>query len=41
VGPRTRANTAVRGVYHEPLIYASLIWEEVDWDRFDLIGVDH
>jgi len=36
-----RASTAVRGVYHGPLTYASLIWEEVDWDRFDLIGVDH
>jgi hypothetical protein len=36
-----RASTALRGVYHGPLTYASLIWEEVDWDRFDLIGVDH
>ena len=36
-----RASTAVRGVYHGPLTYASLVWEEVDWDRFDLIGVDH
>jgi len=36
-----RASTAVRGVYHGPLTYASLIWEDVDWDRFDLIGVDH
>jgi hypothetical protein len=36
-----RASSAVRGVYHGPLTYASLIWEEVDWDRFDLIGVDH
>jgi hypothetical protein len=36
-----RASTAVRGVYHGPLTYASLIWEHVDWDRFDLIGVDH
>jgi len=36
-----RASTAIRGVYHGPLTYASLIWEDVDWDRFDLIGVDH
>lgn len=36
-----RASAAVRGVYHGPLTYASLIWEDVDWDRFDLIGVDH
>jgi hypothetical protein len=35
------ASTAVRGVYHGPLTYASLVWEEVNWDRFDLIGVDH
>lgn len=35
------ASTAVRGVYHGPLTYASLVWEDVDWDRFDLIGVDH
>ena len=36
-----RASTAVRDVYHGPLTYASLIWEDVDWDRFDLVGVDH
>lgn len=36
-----RASAAVRDVYHGPLTYASLIWEDVDWDRFDLIGVDH
>lgn len=36
-----RASTAVRGVYHGPLTYASLVWEDVDWDPFDLIGVDH
>ncbi|MGN6794255.1 MAG: hypothetical protein ACTHJW_17865 [Streptosporangiaceae bacterium] len=36
-----RASTAVRDVYHGPLTYASLVWEEVNWDRFDLIGVDH
>lgn len=37
----SRASTAVRSAYHGPLTYASLIWEDVDWDRFDLIGVDH
>ncbi len=36
-----RASTAVRGVYHGPLTYAWLVWEDVNWDRFDLIGVDH
>jgi hypothetical protein len=36
-----RASTAVRNVYRGPLTYASLIWEDVDWDRFDLVGVDH
>jgi hypothetical protein len=36
-----RASAAVRGVFHGPLTYASLIWEDVDWDRFDPIGVDH
>ena len=36
-----RASTAVRGVYHGPLTYASLVWEEVNWDCFDLIGLDH
>ena len=36
-----RASAAVRAVYHGPLTYASLVWEDVDWDRFDLIGVDH
>jgi hypothetical protein len=36
-----RACAAVRGVYHGPLTYASLVWEDVDWDRFGIIGVDH
>jgi hypothetical protein len=35
------ASAAVRAVYHGPLTYASLIWEQVDWDLFDIIGVDH
>jgi hypothetical protein len=36
-----RASTAVRDVYHGLLTYASLVWEDVNWDRFDLVGVDH
>lgn len=36
-----RASAAVRKVYHGPLTYASLMMEDVDWDCFDLIGVDH
>ena len=36
-----RAVEAVRRVYHGPLSYASLIWEAVDWSRFDIVGVDH
>jgi hypothetical protein len=37
----SRASAAVRAVYRGPLTYASLVWEDVDWDRFDIIGVDH
>jgi hypothetical protein len=36
-----RASAAVRAMYHGPLTYAALVWEEVNWDRFDIIGVDH
>jgi len=36
-----RASAAVRAVYQGPLTYASLVWEDVDWGPFDLIGVDH
>jgi hypothetical protein len=36
-----RASAAVRAVYPGPLTYAALVWEDVDWDRFDIIGVDH
>ena len=36
-----RACAAVRAVYRGPLTYASLVWEGVDWDLFDIIGVDH
>ena len=37
----TRAVQAVREVYGGPVSYASLPFEHVDWDMFDLIGVDH
>ena len=36
-----RANEAVRRVFHGPLTYASLVWEEVDWSLFDFVGIDH
>lgn len=32
---------AVRRVYDGPISYASLVWEAVDWSRFDIVGVDH
>jgi hypothetical protein len=32
---------AVRGEYAGPLTYGSGIWEFVDWDQFDLVGVNH
>jgi hypothetical protein len=35
------ANAAVRQVFHGPLTYASLPFEQVDWSLFDIIGVDH
>ncbi len=31
----------VRAVYHGKLSYASLVWEQVNWDGFDVVGVDH
>jgi hypothetical protein len=36
-----RANKSVRAIYHGKVTYASLIWEEVDWEAFDFVGVDH
>jgi hypothetical protein len=35
------ASGAVRRVFHGPLTYASLPFEQVDWSLFDIIGVDH
>ena len=44
----TRLNTflesaaaRVRRHFHGPLTYASLVWEDVDWTPFDIVGVDH
>lgn len=36
-----RATSAVREVFHGKVTYASLIWEAVNWDLFDYVGVDH
>ncbi len=36
-----RANAAVREVFHGKVTYASLLWEAVDWNLFDFVGVDH
>ncbi len=35
------ANSAVRQVFHGKVTYASLVWEAVNWDLFDFVGVDH
>ena len=37
----TRANEVVRQVFHGKVTYAALIWEAVDWNLFDFVGVDH
>ena len=37
----TKANQAVRSVFHGKVTYASLVWEQVDWSAFDFVGVDH
>ena len=36
-----RTVASVRQVFHVKITYASLIWESVDWNIFDYIGVDH
>jgi hypothetical protein len=33
--------SSVRQVFHGKITYASLVWESVDWNLFDYIGVDH
>src|ERR1700727_1014902 len=35
------ASDTVRKSFHGPLTYASTPFEDVDWSRFDFIGVDH
>ncbi|TDQ00471.1 abortive infection protein [Labedaea rhizosphaerae] len=37
----TRATRQVRDVFGGPITYASLPFERVDWDLFDIVGVDH
>jgi hypothetical protein len=37
----TKANQAVRSVFHGRVTYSSLVWEKVDWSLFDFVGVDH
>jgi hypothetical protein len=37
----TEAAEAVRDVYHGPISYSALTFEQVDWDLFDLIGINH
>jgi len=37
----TRLAQSVRKVFSGKITYASLIWESVDWSRFDFVGVDH
>lgn len=36
-----RATAAVRHVFNGPVTYASLPFERVDWDMFDIIGANH
>jgi len=36
-----KAREAVKQEYQGKLTYASIIWEKVDWDLFDYVGVDH
>ncbi len=36
-----RAAAAAREVFSGPVTYASLPFERVDWDNFDIIGIDH
>jgi hypothetical protein len=37
----TRTSRAVREVFHGRVTYASLVWEAVDWQLFDVVGIDH
>jgi hypothetical protein len=37
----SKAVTEVRKVFTGQVMYRSLVWEQVDWRIFDIIGVDH
>lgn len=37
----TKANEAVISVFRGKVTYCSLVWEAVDWNLFDYVGVDH
>jgi hypothetical protein len=34
------AVSAARGLFGGPITYAAGLWEQVDWSRFDLVGID-
>ena len=36
-----RANAVVRKEFHGEVSYDSLVWEKVDWNLFDYVGIDH
>jgi hypothetical protein len=36
-----KAVAEVRKVFSGRVMYRSLVWEDVDWSNFDIIGVDH
>lgn len=37
----SKAVSEVRKVFAGQIMYRSLVWEQVDWSGFDIIGVDH
>jgi hypothetical protein len=37
----TRATVAMRKVFTGPITYAALPFEQVDWEMFDIIGINH
>jgi hypothetical protein len=38
---RADATAAVRRVYHGPISYSALPIEDVDWELFDVVGINH
>jgi hypothetical protein len=36
-----KSTQTVRSIYRGKVTYASLVWEAVNWDHFDFVGVDH